>query len=123
MLAAGTAFGTFETVRAIRAEREIHDARSAAKLYREALLRDPKLRELPMSDPFRTAPLIRLAKGLLTLGQPAEAEIVLRDALALRLKHTPGQWPEYNARALLGASLFIQQKYAEAEPLLLQAHE
>src|SRR5204862_160826 len=64
LLAAGTAFGTFAAVRAGRAERAIQEARSPAKRSREALLQDPGQLELPMSDPFPTPPLVRLAQAV-----------------------------------------------------------
>ena len=60
--------------------------------------------------------LLREKKG-------ADAEPMLRDCLAVRAKKEPDAWTTFNARSLLGESLLIQKKYAEAEPLLVQGYE
>jgi serine/threonine protein kinase/Tfp pilus assembly protein PilF len=66
------------------------------------------------------------ALGLNLLQQnkdPAETEKVLRECLAIREKQQPDAWATFNTRSLLGGALLSQQKYAEAEPLLLQGYE
>jgi serine/threonine protein kinase/tetratricopeptide (TPR) repeat protein len=68
--------------------------------------------------------------GLLALGgvqmmgdhQWAEAERLLRSCLAVRQKQTPDDWTTFNAMSLLGGCLLGQEKYTEAEPLLLAGY-
>jgi eukaryotic-like serine/threonine-protein kinase len=55
--------------------------------------------------------------------QPARAESLARDALAVREKQSPDDWLTYATRSLLVTSLLSQKKYAEAEPLLLHGYE
>lgn len=49
----------------------------------------------------------------------SEAEPLLRESVAIREKQQPEDWSTFNAKALLGAALLGQQKFADAEPLLL----
>jgi hypothetical protein len=123
MLMAGTAVSVWQAARATRAEREATEARDTAALYRDLLLKDPKLRGLPDDHPDRALALIRLGYVLLQTDSPAAAEHVLAESLAIREKKMPGTWREYNACSLLGLAKLQQGKYAEAEPLLLRGHE
>jgi hypothetical protein len=123
MLMAGTAVSVWQAARATRAEREATEARDTAALYRDLLLKDPKLRGLPEDHPDRALALIRLGHVLLQTDQPAAAEHVLAECLAIRAKKMPGSWREYNACSLLGLAKLQQGKYAEAEPLLLRGNE
>jgi eukaryotic-like serine/threonine-protein kinase len=66
--------------------------------------------------------LVRLAQTLLAAGRPAAAEPVLREALAIRERTEADLWGTFLARAMLGAALAGQKKYAEAEPLLLEGY-
>ena len=43
--------------------------------------------------------------------------------LGIREKKEPDAWTTCNTKSLLGGALLGQQKYADAEPLLLQAYE
>src|SRR5207244_3039609 len=52
-----------------------------------------------------------------------QQEIILKESLALREKKEPDAWTTFQARSALGGSLLRQQKYAEAEPLLLQSYQ
>jgi serine/threonine protein kinase len=137
LLLAGTAVSTWQAVRATRAEQEALDARDraaraeqeasaardAAAAYREVVLRDPQLRALPADHPDRAVALARLGKLLLQSGRHAEAEVLLRECLAIREKKLPDDFRRFNAVSMLGAALLGQHKYAEAEPLLLQGYE
>jgi tetratricopeptide (TPR) repeat protein len=118
-----TAVSTWQAIRATRAEQEALAARDAVSVYRELLLRDPKLRTLPVDHPDRALALIQLGIVLIQFGQPAEAEAMLRECLAIREKQMPDDFRVFNARSLLGLALLLQQKYAVAEPLLLQGYE
>jgi hypothetical protein len=47
----------------------------------------------------------------------------LRDCLRIRAKNQPDEWTTFDTRAALGEALLRQEKYAEAEPLLVQGYE
>lgn len=122
LLLVGTAFSTWQALRATRAEREAGAARDSAAVYRDLLLNDPKVRGLPMDHPDRATAQILLGKVLLDIDRPAEAEPILRECLTIREKRFPTDWRTYNACSLLGVSLLNQRKYAEAETLLLRGY-
>ncbi len=65
------------------------------------------------------------AKALIFLKLKAwdEAEPILRESLAIRQRQQPDAWTTFNTQSMLGGALAGQQKYAEAEPLLLQGYE
>jgi tetratricopeptide (TPR) repeat protein len=63
-----------------------------------------------------------LAAARLARDKPAEAEQLFRDWLKYCPKLAPPWWREHHVTSLLGQSLLAQQKYAEAEPLLLQGY-
>jgi tetratricopeptide (TPR) repeat protein len=52
-----------------------------------------------------------------------EAELLLRECLAIREKTQPDVWNTFNTQSMLGEALVGQQKYADAEPLLLKGYE
>jgi hypothetical protein len=114
---------TWQAIRATKAEQEALAARDTVSMYRELLLRDPKLRTLPADHPDRARALIELGIFLIRFGQPAEAEAMFRECLAIREKQMPDDFRTFNARSMLGKALLDQQKYAAAEPLLLQGYE
>ncbi len=66
--------------------------------------------------------LINLARVLLTKGDPAAAEPVIREALEIYRGAERGRRREIYAEGVLGAVLAGQGRYAEAEPLILEAH-
>lgn len=51
------------------------------------------------------------------------AEPLLRDCLAVRQKNQPDDWTTFNTKSLLGGAVLGQQKYADAEPLLVAGYE
>jgi hypothetical protein len=53
----------------------------------------------------------------------AEAETILRECLTIREKAQPDQWSTFTTRSMLGGSLLGQQKFADAEPLILAGYE
>ncbi len=77
----------------------------------------------PHYDQYPTA---LITQGLIqnALGQPKEAERILREAVKLRLEFLPPHhfWVA-EAHAALGECLTSQGRYAEAEPLLLRSYE
>ena len=63
------------------------------------------------------------ALSLLQAKEFTEAEPLLRDCLAIREKAQPDEWTTFNTKSMLGGALLCQDKYAEAEPLLLAGYE
>ncbi|MGO9469647.1 MAG: tetratricopeptide repeat protein [Isosphaeraceae bacterium] len=55
--------------------------------------------------------------------KPEAAEPLLRQSLAIHQKKSPDDWSTFDTRSALGASLLGQQKYAEAEPFLIEGYE
>jgi tetratricopeptide (TPR) repeat protein len=64
-----------------------------------------------------------LARTLLLKKQYAAAEPLAREAVAIWVKEKPDDQRRFYWVSLLGEILFGRQKYAEAEPLLLQGYE
>src|SRR5262249_3750418 len=73
--------------------------------------------------PRRLASMNDLSLLYLNQGKNAEAEALLREALTSHEKANTNTWVRYNCQSLLGASLAGQQKYAEAEALLVSGYE
>ena len=67
--------------------------------------------------------LAQVSLELVRCGQPAAAEPILRECLAVRERKEPDAWSTFNTQALLGTSLLGQKKYEDAEPLLLKGYE
>jgi serine/threonine protein kinase/Tfp pilus assembly protein PilF len=61
--------------------------------------------------------------ALIARGKYEEAEAALANSLAVYEKHGPDLWQRYGSAALLGESLALQKKFAQAEPLLLQGYD
>jgi tetratricopeptide (TPR) repeat protein len=81
-------------------------------------------RRLSGSELEMAGGLIGLGRLLIVERKPAEAEPLLRQALSIREKTLPAEhWQRANAASLLGEALADQQKFAEAEPLLLAGHK
>jgi eukaryotic-like serine/threonine-protein kinase len=53
----------------------------------------------------------------------SEIEPLLRRSRQVRLAQAPDEWETFNTRSLLGESLLIQQKYTDAESMLLSGYE
>jgi hypothetical protein len=53
----------------------------------------------------------------------SEAELVLRECLAIRERKLPDDFRRFNTMSALGGSLLGLNRYAEAEPLLLAGYE
>jgi eukaryotic-like serine/threonine-protein kinase len=80
-------------------------------------------RRLRPDDPRRAIVLHLVGNRFFRQGQFVAAEKVLRENWKVRKKIWPDVWVSFDAQALLGGSLLGQQKYAEAEPLLVQGYE
>jgi tetratricopeptide (TPR) repeat protein len=61
--------------------------------------------------------------ALIARGKYPEAEAALAKSLAAYEKHGPDLWQRYSNAALLGESLVLQEKFAQAEALLLQGYD
>jgi tetratricopeptide (TPR) repeat protein len=55
-------------------------------------------------------------------GRHGQAESLLRTALKSYEQASPDSWERYHCESLLGASLTGQQKYAEAEPFVVDGY-
>ena len=84
----------------------------AARLYQQS----------PLSSTHAAALAIQ-GSALLTEKKPAEAELKLRESLAIRQKVQPDDWTTFDAQSMLGAALLDQKKYAAAEQLLVSGYE
>ncbi len=60
---------------------------------------------------------------LLLQKKPSEAELKLRECLTLQEKSEPDNWTTYDTKSMLGQALLEQNRYAEAEPLLVSGYE
>src|SRR5262249_4491115 len=78
---------------------------------------------LPKDSPQLAGQLAEAGSGLLDLKKWAEAEPIIREALAIREKTQPDAWATFNTRSMLGGVLLGQKKYADAERLLLAGYE
>jgi hypothetical protein len=84
----------------------------------------PAQRRQLLADPLRWAGVLAMiATDLLQFGQPAEAEPILRECLAVRRERQPQAWTTFNTESMLGVSLLEQKKYEAAEPLLWAGYE
>jgi hypothetical protein len=95
------------------------DARAAAAILREVArggAGDPVLLDIELS-----CALGWTGQSLLSQGRHADAEAVLRECLALRRERMPEHQRSYVVQSFLGGSLAGQRKFAEAEPLLVEA--
>src|SRR5262249_15455201 len=64
-----------------------------------------------------------LGVNLLSQNKAADAESTLRTGLAVQEKKQPSSWLAFNTQSMLGESLLLQKKYAEAEAQLLASYE
>ena len=67
--------------------------------------------------------MLALGVNLFRQKRFAEAEARMRACLRIRDNLAPVAWTTFNAKSLLGDALLAQQKYDDAEPLLLSGYE
>jgi serine/threonine protein kinase len=63
------------------------------------------------------------SRALLVQGKFTDAEPLARECLTIYETNLPDDWRTFSDRSFLGGSLLGQEKYAEAEPLLLSGYE
>ena len=78
--------------------------------------------KLGPDHPDTLALMTQLARAYL-VDKPAQAESLLRQALAALEQKSPDRWRNFEVRSLLGASLLGQKKFSEAEPFLVQGYD
>jgi tetratricopeptide (TPR) repeat protein len=93
---------------------------AALPLFKAALKRLKA--KIGLDHPVTLGSMNNLAQASLA-GEPAEAESLMRECLAIREKTTPDDWRTFEAWSLLGGSLLGPKRYSEAEPLLFQGFE
>jgi tetratricopeptide (TPR) repeat protein len=82
-----------------------------------------RLYDQNLDSPDHAATLAVRAALLLSQKKPVEAELKLRECLAIRQKLQPDDWTTFDTKSMLGEALLEQKKYADAEPLLLAGYE
>jgi eukaryotic-like serine/threonine-protein kinase len=93
----------------------------AASLIDEAL-QTARAGALHTDNPLLAIMNTDRARVHLERGEPAAAEPLLREVLRVqRLAYPEGSWRIASTQSLLGAALLDQGRYAEAEPLLVEA--
>ncbi len=92
----------------------------AAALAKEMLMEGRA--KLPAGSLQLAGMMVQVGFALLKIKAPAEAEPVLREALAIRGAREPDAWTTFNTKSMVGAALLGQKKYAESEPLLKVAY-
>jgi tetratricopeptide (TPR) repeat protein len=113
------------TFRLIDFYKRLGNLRQAEELLRHFIARERSKNQQPADSND-----LDLAKALASLGENLtrqercpEAELLLQECLAIRTKVIPNDWLYFHTLSLLGAALVGQEKYEQAEPLLLRAFE
>jgi tetratricopeptide (TPR) repeat protein len=92
----------------------------AEALYTKVL--HARSRKLGDEHPSTANASALLGQVQLQQGNYSAAETLLRDALNVQERKRPDTWERFNSQSLLGATLMAQEKYGEAEPLLLSGY-
>jgi serine/threonine protein kinase len=83
-------------------------------------VRDVWLKTISPNDPKMFGTQTGLGSAYLRAGRFGDAEQLFRDLLATQIDKDPDRWMSFQIRSLLGEALFRQEKYTDAEPLLLE---
>lgn len=92
----------------------------AESLYRTAL--DNLRPNLPEQHAYIADALMGLGTTLTERGNPDQAEPLLRNSLSLYEELQPDSWQLAEVKSMLGRCLSRQERYAEAESLLLEGY-
>jgi serine/threonine protein kinase len=93
----------------------------ARTLFEETLRR--QMAKLSADHPSRLLVLNHTGACLLKMKKYDEADVLLRDCLALRTRKAPGEWWVSHTKSHLGQAATGLKRYAEAEALLLGAYQ
>jgi tetratricopeptide (TPR) repeat protein len=93
----------------------------AEQIWQEALLGYRHLGSFEESNAADVSEL--LSQNLTKQRKYQQAELLLRQALAIREKGSQDDWTLFRAQAFMGACLAGLRRYAEAEPLLVNGYE
>ncbi len=74
-------------------------------------------------SPIYAGVLVQLGRVQLEAKKWIEAELPLREGLAIRESKEPDKWTTFNTKSLLGGALLGQKKYEQAEPLIIAGYE
>ena len=97
------------------------ESSKAVPQFQKAL--DLRQQALGREHPDTLAAMEDLARALVAADKASEAESQWRQVVAVREAKTPDDWLTFYSRAMLGDSLARQQKFVEAEPLVLAGYE
>jgi len=110
---------SFNNLRAILWEMgKLPEAERLCQEHVAALRAHPPADEQQLPDA-----LASLAATLVMEKKFSQAEPLARECLTIREARSPGDWRTFSTRSMVGGSLLGQQKYAQAEPLLLSGYE
>jgi hypothetical protein len=93
-----------------------------ADVWRRKWLAAVKMKDGPDS-PAYAEKLAEQAEFMRRNRRHADAEPILRESVAILQKKQPEGWTTFYAESLLGNALLEQEKYADAEPILVQGYE
>jgi serine/threonine protein kinase/tetratricopeptide (TPR) repeat protein len=93
----------------------------ALALFEETLKRQKD--KVGADHPRRLATMNEMGACLLKMGRYDEAEELLRECLALRERKDPADWRIFQTKSQLGQAAAGRKRHAEAEALLLEAHQ
>jgi tetratricopeptide (TPR) repeat protein len=82
-----------------------------------------RLFERKAESPAHATALALEGSMLLAQKKFADAELKLRESLAIRQKTQSDAWTTFDTKSMLGEALLEQRKFAEAEPLLVSGYE
>ncbi len=75
------------------------------------------------SSPAQALALALSGSMLLAEKKAFEAELKLRESLAIRQRNEPDLWTTFDTKSMLGQALLDQKKFTDAEPLLLSGYQ
>jgi len=97
------------------------DYAAAEKLFSQALAGDRRV--LGNEHPTTASSLLWVGRACLKLGKYNAAESNFREAMNTYAKIRPAGWERYNAASLLGQSLAAQNRFGDAELLLISGYQ
>jgi len=97
------------------------DLNGAHKILSDLLQRIEQIPDVPPD--FRASCVAALAKTLIAQGQSAEAESILRKSVDAAKSASPLAWRKAEIRSLLGEALTLQNRFTQAESLVVSAFE